>query len=196
MALRPGEGAPRLIQVPPHVLPDLLAPGLDLVLCGTAPSRISRQVGAYYASPGNLFWPTLHAVGLTPRRLAPSEYRDVLGYRIGLTDLNKTEWGSDAELSVDGFDVAGLRAKLARFKPQAVAFTSKTAGRHFFGTPVGYGRQPALADLPSIAWFVLASPSGRARGHWTPEPWQELGRFVAALRAEPSRRSGARRVRP
>jgi TDG/mug DNA glycosylase family protein len=181
----------------------VLAPGLDLVLCGTAPSRISRHVGAYYASPGNLFWPTLHAVGLTPRRLAPTEFPAVLGFGIGLTDLNKTEWGSDAELSADGFDVAGLRAKLARVQPRAVAFTSKTAGRCFFGRPVGYGRQDAPAELPAIAWFVLASPSGRARGHWTAEPWHELGRFVAALRAAreptraaPSRRSGARRARP
>ena len=156
------------------------------MLCGTAPSRISRQVGAYYATPGNLFWPTLQAIGLTPRRLAPAEYREMLGFRIGLTDLNKTEWGSDAELSAAAFDVAGLRAKLARCAPAAVAFTSKTAGSRFFGKPVSYGRQadPGLADLPAgIAWFVLASPSGRARSHWTPAPWQELGAFVAALRA-------------
>jgi TDG/mug DNA glycosylase family protein len=186
------------------VLPDVLAPGLDLVLCGTAPSRISKQVGAYYATPGNLFWPTLYAVGLTPRRLAPTEYRDVLAFGLGLTDLNKTEWGSDAELSADGFDVVGLGAKLARFKPRAVAFTSKTAGRCVFGGPVGYGRQPAPDGLPAgIAWFVLASPSGRARSHWTTGAWEELGRFVAALRAArdrltaaPSRRSGARRARP
>lgn len=179
MALRPGQGGPHL----KPVLPDVLAPDLDLVLCGTAPSRISQQVGAYYASPGNLFWPTLHAVGLTPRRLEPRAYRALLDYRIGVTDLNKTEWGSDAELSADGFDVAGLRAKLARWKPRAVAFTSKTAGRTFFGKPVGYGRHEAPADLGDIAWFVLASPSGRARGHWTAEPWHELGGFVAALRA-------------
>jgi TDG/mug DNA glycosylase family protein len=187
MALPPSEGAALLTPV----LPDLLAPELDLVLCGTAPSRISKQVGAYYATPGNLFWPTLHEVGLTPRRLAPIEYPAVLAFRIGLTDLNKTEWGSDAELSATAFDVAGLRAKLARCAPAAVAFTSKTAGSRFFGKPVGYGRQaepglsePGLAGLPAgIAWFVLASPSGRARSHWTLAPWRELGAFIVALRA-------------
>ncbi|MEJ0070038.1 MAG: mismatch-specific DNA-glycosylase [Pseudomonadota bacterium] len=162
-----------------------LASGLDLVLCGTAPSRISQQVGAYYATAGNLFWPTLQAVGLTPRRLTPTEFPSVLAHRIGLTDLNKTEWGSDAELTADAFDVAGLRAKLARCAPAAVGFTSKTAGRIFFGRPVAYGRQPdpGLSEpLSRIAWFVLSSPSGRARVHWTAEPWQELGRFIAALR--------------
>jgi TDG/mug DNA glycosylase family protein len=181
LALPPSEGAALLTPV----LPDLLAPGLDLVLCGTAPSRVSKQVGAYYATPGNLFWPTLHEVGLTPRRLAPIDYPAVLGFRIGLTDLNKTEWGSDAELSAAAYDVAGLRAKLVRYAPAAVAFTSKTAGSRFFGKPVAYGRQagPDLAHLPAgIAWFVLASPSGRARSHWTPAPWRELGAFIAALR--------------
>jgi TDG/mug DNA glycosylase family protein len=164
-----------------HVLPDVLAPGLDLVLCGTAPSRLSRQVGAYYATTGNLFWPTLFAVGLTPRRLQATEFRAVLDFGIGLTDVNKTEWGSDAELSAAAFDVAGLRRKLRRYKPAAVAFTSKAAGKTFFDRPVAYGRQ--LDDLLDIAWFVLPSPSGRARGHWTIAPWQELGDFIAARRA-------------
>jgi TDG/mug DNA glycosylase family protein len=159
----------------------VLARGLDLVLCGTAPSRLSKQVGAYYATPGNLFWPTVHAIGLTPRRLAPGEYASVLGFGFGLTDLNKTEWGSDVELTPSAFDVAGLRAKLARVAPAAVAFTSKTAGRIFFGRPVAYGRQPDT--LLDIAWFVLASPSGRARGHWTAAPWHELGDWIAARRA-------------
>jgi TDG/mug DNA glycosylase family protein len=164
-----------------HILPDVLAPGLDLVLCGTAPSRTSQQVGAYYATPGNLFWPTLHAVGLTPRRLQPLEFRTVLSFGLGLTDVNKTEWGSDAELSADAFDVAGLRRKLKRVAPAAVAFTSKTAAQTFFGHPVALGRQ--AESVLDIAWFVLASPSGRARSHWSIAPWQELGAFVAARRA-------------
>lgn len=162
------------------------------MLCGTAPSRISKQAGAYYATPGNLFWPTLHEVGLTPRRLAPTDYAEMLGFGIGLTDLNKTEWGSDAELSAAAFDVAGLRAKLARYAPAAVAFTSKTAGSRFFGKPVALGRQadPGRNDASAgIAWFVLASPSGRARSHWTPAPWRELGAFIASLRAARDGRS-------
>ena len=165
-----------------HILPDVPAPGLDLVLCGTAPSRTSREVGAYYATAGNLFWPTLHAVGLTPRRLQPREFLAVLEFGLGLTDVNKIEWGSDAELSADGFDVAGLRRKLKRFAPAAVAFTSKTAAQTFFGRPVAYGRQ--AETLLGITWFVLASPSGRARSRWTIAPWQELGAFVAQRRAE------------
>src|SRR5277367_4280040 len=51
-----------------HLVPDLLAPGLDLVFCGTAPSPASYKARAYYANPGNAFWTTLNAVGLTPER--------------------------------------------------------------------------------------------------------------------------------
>ena len=63
---------------PMTVLPVILAPNLDIVFCGTAVSNISAQRGAYYAGPGNMFWPTLHEVGLTPRRLQPEEFREVL----------------------------------------------------------------------------------------------------------------------
>ncbi|HZX85575.1 MAG TPA: mismatch-specific DNA-glycosylase, partial [Reyranella sp.] len=110
-----------------QLVPDLLAPGLDLVFCGTAPSPASFKARAYYANPGNAFWPTLHAVGLTPERLSPQRYPELLTLGIGLTDLNKTEYGSDHELSPDAMDAAALHAKLRRFRPAAVAFTSKHA---------------------------------------------------------------------
>ncbi len=55
------------------ILPDVLAPGLDIVFCGTGAGAWSARVGAYYGKPGNKFWPTLHAVGLTPRRREPAE---------------------------------------------------------------------------------------------------------------------------
>jgi TDG/mug DNA glycosylase family protein len=54
-----------------------LAPGLDLVFCGTAPSPASFKARAYYANPGNAFWPTLHAVGLTPERLTPQRFHGI-----------------------------------------------------------------------------------------------------------------------
>ena len=77
------------------VLPDILSPGFDIVFCGTAVSNVSAQRGAYYAGPGNMSWPTLHAVGLTPRRLQPEEFREVLSFGLGLTDLVKAVLGVD-----------------------------------------------------------------------------------------------------
>jgi double-stranded uracil-DNA glycosylase len=165
----------------PMILPDVLAPGLDLVLCGTAPSRASKEAGAYYARPGNRFWPTLHLVGLTPRLLKPVEYAEVLDYGLGLTDLCKTEWGSDQELTKHCFDISGFTAKIERYRPAAVAFDSKHAGKNFFRrASVNYGRQPET--LFGAAIFIVPSPSGRASGYWDTAPWMELGEFVRQRR--------------
>ena len=164
-----------------HLVPDLLAPGLDLVFCGTAPSPASFKARAYYANPGNAFWPTLQAVGLTPERLAPQRYPELLTLGIGLTDLNKTEYGSDHELSPHAMDAAALHAKLRRFRPAAVAFTSKHAASLALGvkSPV-YGRQ--AEPIEGVVAFVLASPSGRARSFWTLAPWREVAAFVMERR--------------
>jgi double-stranded uracil-DNA glycosylase len=164
-----------------HLVPDLLAPGLDLVFCGTAPSPASFKARAYYANPGNAFWPTLHAVGLTPERLAPQRYPELLSLGIGLTDLNKTEYGSDHQLSRHAMDAAALHAKLRRFRPAAVAFTSKHAASLALGLKSpAYGRQ--AEPIEGAVAFVLASPSGRAGSFWTLEPWRAVAAFVAQRR--------------
>src|SRR5262245_33040622 len=90
------------------VLPDVIRPGLLVVFCGTAVGAASARRGAYYAGPGNKFWPTLFEVGLTPRQLGPAEYASVIEYGIGLTDLCKIKSGSDAQIGSHGFDVARL----------------------------------------------------------------------------------------
>ena len=163
------------------LIPDLLAPGLDLVFCGTAPSPASYRARAYYANPGNAFWPTLHAVGLTPERLAPQRFHELLGLGLGLTDLNKTEFGAEHELTPGAMDANALHAKLRRFRPAAIAFTSKNAASLALGIKApAYGRQ--VGTLEGTVAFVLASPSGRARSFWTLAPWQEAAAFVAERR--------------
>ena len=99
------------------ILPDVLAPGLRIVFCGSGAGAASAARGAYYAGPGNKFWPTLHAVGLTPRRLAPEEFASVLEYGIGLTDLAKTRSGPDTQVR-GGYDVERLRAVIAANAPR------------------------------------------------------------------------------
>src|SRR5947209_14936615 len=41
-------------------LPDLLAPGIELLFVGINPSLYSARAGHYYARPGNMFWRCLH----------------------------------------------------------------------------------------------------------------------------------------
>ncbi|WP_339614425.1 mismatch-specific DNA-glycosylase [uncultured Parvibaculum sp.] len=158
-----------------HILPDMLRPGLRLVFIGTAASTRSAAVGAYYAHPQNRFWRTLHEVGITPRRFAPQEFRDLTKLGIGFTDVSKIGSGMDHEIAAGDFDAAGLRARLAKAKPQAIAFTSKRAASFYLGKPTGkiaYGRQPDVEGEPVT--FVLTSPSGAATRYWSLDPWREL----------------------
>lgn len=162
-----------------HVLPDVLAAGLGVVFCGTAAGAASARRGAYYAGPGNAFWPTLHRVGLTPRQLEPEEYRSVVAWGIGLTDLAKTASGSDRDIDAACYDRERLRRLVARHRPAVLAFTSKRAALEFLGRRAACGLQPDR--LGTTRLFVLPSPSGAARGHWDEAPWHDLARLRSRL---------------
>lgn len=154
------------------ILPDVLADNLTIVFCGSAPGKVSARLGAYYAGPGNRFWPTLAAVGLTPRRLAPHEYATVVRHGMGLTDLCKDACGSDAELPPGSDDAIALHRKVERFRPRLLAFVGKRPAKVFLRRPVSYGLQPER--IAETRLFVLPSPSGAGRGHWNQAWWQEL----------------------
>ena len=156
------------------VLPDTLEPGLRLVFCGTAAGTASAKAGAYYAGPGNSFWATLHAVGLTPEQLKPAEFRRLSEFGIGLTDICKVRYGSDEEVGTVEFDVAGLEAKIAAAEPATLAFNGKNAARGALERDVAYG--PQDERIGGAELWVLPSTSGAARRFWNIEPWLELAR--------------------
>ena len=158
------------------VLPDVLVSDLRVVFCGTAAGSASAQRRAYYAGPGNAFWPTLFEVGLTPCLLEPAQYATITQFGLGLTDLAKTVSGSDSVLLQEHFDRDGLGAKMRHFRPKILAFTSKRAGEEFIGRSVEYG--PAKETIGSTLLFVLPSPSGAARRYWSQEPWRGLAALV------------------
>jgi TDG/mug DNA glycosylase family protein len=169
-----------LPEAPPVVagddmLPDLLRPGLKVVFCGTAPGAVSAARRAYYAGPGNRFWPTLFAVGLTPRLLKPEEFVLLPQFGIGLTDIAKTSSGADADIPDQAFDRGRLMASVRSARPDYLAFNGKKAASVFFGQPsaaISYGPAPSVADYPRV--FVLPSTSGAAGGSWDPDPWHAL----------------------
>nr|WP_027288017.1 mismatch-specific DNA-glycosylase [Rhodovibrio salinarum] len=167
-------------------MPDILAPGLDVVFCGSAAGAVSARVGAYYAGPGNRFWPTLTRVGLTPVELPPERFRELPNYGLGLTDLCQTASGADAALPAGGDDPAALAAKMRRYTPRVLAFVGKRPAKVFLGSrQVVTGRQPE-SPFPDIDVFVLPSPSGAARGSWDLAPWQELAAHVGRHRSHPA----------
>ncbi|WP_164937923.1 mismatch-specific DNA-glycosylase [Bradyrhizobium guangxiense] len=175
--------------LPPR-LPDQLRPDLRLVFVGTAASTRSAELGHYYAHPGNRFWRAIHEAGITPRRYQPSEFAALIDLGIGFTDLCKTGAGMDHQIAAEAIDVAGFRAKIDKYRPRTIAFTSKKAASLFYGGPsaaIALGRQARDQSLPEI--FVLPSPSGAASGHWTLEPWRELAAWIAALEVQQPRTS-------
>lgn len=165
-----------------HLVPDVLQPGLKILFCGTAMGRKSAEQKAYYANPGNFFWRTLHATGLTPERIKPHDYRRLLDYGLGATDLSKAHYGNDVELPAGAFDVAALREKILSFQPRILAFTSKTGAAAFLERPTGsipLGFQPETIGKTRL--FVLPSPSGQARIFWNEGVWQVLADTVKGI---------------
>jgi TDG/mug DNA glycosylase family protein len=162
------------------VLSDLLQHSLRVVLCGTAAGTTSAAERAYYAHPQNKFWKILHETKLTPEQLRPRQYRSLLQHGIGLTDLVKVAAGMDRATlpRLSAADRARLNRAITTFRPQFLAFTSKTAGQKFFGGTRDYGEQREL--LGDTRVWILPSTSGAANGSWRPEVWH---RFAEAVRA-------------
>jgi TDG/mug DNA glycosylase family protein len=150
-------------------IPDVIAPGLDVLFVGINPSLWSGAVGLHFARPGNRFWRALHQAGLTDRLLAPSEGRELLRRRIGVTNLVNR-----ATASADDLDIADYRrgarriaAKVRRYRPKMVAFVGMGAYRRAFDRPrAGGGLQEER--LAGAAIWVLPNPSGRTAGYQMP----------------------------
>lgn len=161
------------------VLDDLLRPGLKLVVCGTAAGPRSARIGAYYAGPGNKFWDTLHAVGLTPHRIAPEDWRSLDAFGIGFTDMAKAHSGLDRDLPPGAFDAPRLKTVIQEHRPSFLAFNGKTAAKAYFGRKVvDYGRQDETIGH-TVVW-ILPSTSGAASGAWSIQPWQSMAAALAA----------------
>lgn len=160
------------------VLPDVVAPGLRVLLCGSAAGAVAARLRLPYSGPGNRFWRTLHEVGLTPELLTPDRFRELPRHGIGLTDLCKTASGADADLPPEADDVARLRATVAGAQPEVLAFVGKRAAG------VALGRRVAAFGLQHDVFagtetWVVPSTSGLAVRWWTIEPWAALAARLA-----------------
>ncbi len=145
-------------------LPDILAPGLALVICGSNPSIRAGQTGHYYAHPGNRFYPLLHESGLTPRRLRSEEDALLPTFGIGLTDLfdRPSRRADDVPDAVyrDGRD--RLIAKLLHYQPRWVCCNGARVYQNLTGArgPVRFGPQEEM--IAGCRLFVVPSTSGLA----------------------------------
>jgi TDG/mug DNA glycosylase family protein len=160
-------------------VPDVLAPGLDVVFCGINPGYHSDAKAAHFANPRNDFWRLLHAAGFAPRLVDPSEQFEVLAYGVGITNAahRTTKGSSDLRKT----DFAGSAERLERLaldlRPRAIGFVGKEAFRGPFGGRPDHGLQERR--LGETLLFVLpsTSPANAAVS------WDERLRWFAALRA-------------
>jgi double-stranded uracil-DNA glycosylase len=160
-------------------LPDVVAPDLDVLFCGINPSLLSAERGHHFARPGNRFWPALHLAGLTPRRLAPEEDRELPRYGLGVTNLVDRPTRTAAELTADELRAGALALTglVARHRPRIVAVLGVTAWRLASGSArAGWGRQ--AARLAGAETWVLPNPSGLNAHFQLPD----LARLYAQLR--------------
>ena len=159
------------------MLPEVLAPNLKLVICGSAAGEQSARLGAYYAGRGNTFWETLHAVGLTPHQLRPTEFATLLEYGIGLTDLVKDQKGMDHAIRFGAGHATRLDEVLIKWEPRILCFNGKRSAREYFNTSdVGYGLQTTRVRETRL--FVAPSTSGAARRAWDLSVWERLADLV------------------
>ncbi len=150
------------------LLPDVLADGLRVLLCGINPGLWSAATGHHFARPGNRFWPALHAAGFTPRLLRPDEQEELPAFGLGLTNVVARASARADEIDAAEMREGGLmlREKVARHRPAWLAVLGVTAYRSAFGdrnAQVG----PQQAALGDARVWVLPNPSG-LNAHWTP----------------------------
>ena len=140
-------------------VPDVLAPGLDLVFCGINPGRASAAAGAHFANPRNDFWRLLHDAGLTPVLLRPEQQHELPGYGFGLTNAARRTTRGSGDLRRGDF--AGAAARLeeiaVELRPRMIAFVGKEAFRGTFGVRPELGLQER--HLGATRLFVLPSTS-------------------------------------
>lgn len=148
-------------------IPDVIGGGLRVLFCGINPGLMSAETGHHFARPGNRFWPALHLSGFTPRQLKPAEQHELLGFRLGITNVVDRPSAKAAELSRAEFLAGGenLVKKVLDVQPEWLAVLGVTAYRDAFGErTAAVGKQNRTIGATRV--WVLPNPSG-LNAHYT-----------------------------
>ena len=109
-------------------IPDVVAPGLQVLFAGINPGLYSAATGYHFARPGNRFWPTLYAAGFTDRVLRPEEQQQLLPLGLGITNVVARATARADELAPAEIKAGArvLTAKVARLAPRWLAVVGIT----------------------------------------------------------------------
>jgi double-stranded uracil-DNA glycosylase len=152
----------------------ILEPGLDVIFVGINPSLRSAEVGHHFARPGNRFWPTLHAAGFTPRRLAPEEDAELPRHGVGVTNIafRPTRAADELDRSELEAGAVALDHAMAGMAPRLVAILGLGAYRDAFARrSATWGLQAETIGGRPV--WVLPNPSG-LNAHYKPADFARL----------------------
>ncbi len=147
-----------------EILPDVIAPGLQILFCGINPGATSAAAGHSFTNPSNRFWRTLYGSGLTPRLLNAEDDQSLVSFGIGLTTAAPRPSRRAAEVSRAELRAGAdrLRWKVETYAPRVLAFLGKPAFSAISGQlAVAWGRQ--TEGFGGAEVWVLPNPSGLNR---------------------------------
>lgn len=141
-----------------RTLPDTVAAGLRVLVCGLNPSVVAADAGYGFAGPTNRFWPAAVTAGLVTRPRDPLGC--VLQDRVGMTDLVKRATPNAAALAPAEYRQGAERARrlVEWLQPGLVLFVGLAGWRAAVDRTATAGLQPAtFGGAPA---YVMPSTSG------------------------------------
>ncbi len=166
-------------------VPDLIGPGLRLLIVGINPGLWTAATQTHFAHPSNRFYPAMAKSGVIQRFIDPGAGMDdddrahLIERGLGITNLVNRATARAGELTRDELREGGQRLieTIKSARPAVVAVAGITAYRDAFGErKAEIGRQPT--DLAGAELWVVPNPSG-LNAHETVDSLAEWYRRVA-----------------
>jgi double-stranded uracil-DNA glycosylase len=141
-----------------RTLPDFVADGMRVLVCGLNPSVVAADAGFGFAGPTNRFWRAAQASGLVSVTRQPLVSLAV--DRVGMTDLVKRATPRAAEIARREYRVGAARVRrlVEWLRPGVVLFVGLEGWRVAIDRSAQPGRQPEL--FGGVPAYVMPSTSG------------------------------------
>jgi len=165
-----------------HTLPDVVGPGMRVLVCGLNPSPYAAEAGISFARPGNRFWPAAVAAGIVSAERDP--WAALARHGVGLTDLVKRVSPGAAELTAAEYRAGGQRLAwlVHLLQPGAVCFVGLAGWRAAVNARATPG--PQAEGFAGVPAYLSPSTSGR-NAHESLASLSDHLRRAAALSRNP-----------
>lgn len=140
-------------------LPDTVAPGMRMLVCGLNPSVYAADAGVGFARPGNRFWPAANAAGLVAADRDPDHA--LAHHRLGMTDVVKRATPGADELGRDEYrtGLARVDRLVEWLRPGVVCFVGLAGWRAAVDRGATAGLQRRRLGTRPV--YLMLSTSGR-----------------------------------